>query len=101
MPIANMALPCGSNLHPPKRLKRGRSENEFPHRTGPARKVRRMKLKTFAAAIVAALFPFGLAAYSQGSAHPIPSIVQQNGRYALMVDGAPFLMLGAQANNSR
>ena len=34
------------------------------------------------------------------TAHPIPRIVQQNGRYALMVDGAPFLMLGAQANNS-
>jgi beta-galactosidase GanA len=59
-----------------------------------------MKMKTFAAAIVAALFPFGLAGYSQGTAHPIPSIAQQNGRYALMVDGAPFLMLGAQANNS-
>jgi beta-galactosidase GanA len=59
-----------------------------------------MKMKTFAAAIVAALFPFGLAGYSQGTAHPIPSIAQQNGRYALMVDGAPFLMLGAQSNNS-
>jgi hypothetical protein len=59
-----------------------------------------MKMKTFAAAIVVALFPFGLAAYSQVTAHPIPRIVQQNGRYALMVDGAPFLMLGAQANNS-
>jgi len=59
-----------------------------------------MKMKTFAAAIVAALFPFGLAGYSQGTAHPIPSIAKQNGRYALMVDGAPFLMLGAQANNS-
>jgi beta-galactosidase GanA len=41
-----------------------------------------------------------LTRYSQGTAHPIPSIAQQNGRYALMVDGAPFLMLGAQANNS-
>jgi hypothetical protein len=59
-----------------------------------------MKMKTVAAAIVAVLFPFGLAAYSQVTAHPIPRIVQQNGRYALMVDGAPFLMLGAQANNS-
>jgi hypothetical protein len=59
-----------------------------------------MKITTFAAVIVAALFPFGLAANSQGTAYPIPRIVQQNGRYALMVDGAPFLMLGAQANNS-
>jgi beta-galactosidase GanA len=31
---------------------------------------------------------------------PIPSIVQKNGRTALMVDGAPFLMLGVQANNA-
>ncbi len=59
-----------------------------------------MKMKTFAAAIVATLFPFGLAVHSQETAHPIPRIVQQNGRYALMVDGAPFLMLGAKANNS-
>jgi beta-galactosidase GanA len=31
---------------------------------------------------------------------PLPSIAQKNGRFALMVDGAPFLILGAQANNS-
>ncbi len=31
---------------------------------------------------------------------PLPSVVQKNGRTALMVDGAPFLMLGVQANNS-
>ncbi|MDR3527463.1 MAG: DUF5597 domain-containing protein [Rhizomicrobium sp.] len=30
----------------------------------------------------------------------IPTVVQKNGHYALMVDGAPFLMLGVQANNS-
>src|SRR3546814_9342180 len=29
-----------------------------------------------------------------------PTIATQNGRHALIVDGAPFLMLGAQANNS-
>jgi hypothetical protein len=29
-----------------------------------------------------------------------PRIVQQQGRYALMVDGAPYLVLGAQINNS-
>jgi hypothetical protein len=57
-------------------------------------------MKTFAAAIVATLFTCGLAAHSQVAAHPIPRIVQQNGRYAMMVDDAPFLMLGAQANNS-
>ncbi len=30
----------------------------------------------------------------------IPHLVTQNGRHALMVDGEPFLILGAQANNS-
>src|SRR5580658_10881073 len=30
----------------------------------------------------------------------IPHIVQKDGRYALFVDGAPYLMLGAQVNNS-
>jgi len=34
------------------------------------------------------------------SAKPIPSLVMKDGRYALMVEGAPFLMLGVQANNS-
>jgi beta-galactosidase GanA len=30
----------------------------------------------------------------------IPRLVQKDGRYALFVDGAPYLMLGAQVNNS-
>jgi Domain of unknown function (DUF5597)/Beta-galactosidase len=30
----------------------------------------------------------------------IPAIVQKHGRYALIVDGEPYLMLGVQANNS-
>ena len=33
-------------------------------------------------------------------AAPLPHLVHQGGHHALMVDGAPFLMLGAQANNS-
>jgi len=33
-------------------------------------------------------------------ATPVPEIVSKNGRHALMVDGAPFLILGIQANNS-
>ena len=37
---------------------------------------------------------------AQAEECPIPSLVQKDGRYALMVDGAPFLMLGAQVNNS-
>ena len=31
---------------------------------------------------------------------PIPRIVKKDGRYALFVDDAPYLMLGAQAHNS-
>ncbi len=31
---------------------------------------------------------------------PLPRIAQKDGHYALFVDGAPFLMLGAQVNNS-
>ncbi len=32
--------------------------------------------------------------------HALPRIVHPDGRYALLVDGAPFLVLGAQVNNS-
>jgi beta-galactosidase GanA len=31
---------------------------------------------------------------------PVPELVGRAGRHALMVDGAPYLILGAQANNS-
>jgi beta-galactosidase GanA len=31
---------------------------------------------------------------------PIPSLIERNGRRALLVDGEPFLILGAQVNNS-
>jgi beta-galactosidase GanA len=37
---------------------------------------------------------------AQVKEHPIPQVVKKDGRYAFMVDGAPFLMLGAQAHNS-
>src|SRR3954452_12004164 len=41
------------------------------------------------------------AAAPAAAAAPLPRIAAQpNGRHMLMVDGAPFLMLGAQANNS-
>lgn len=48
------------------------------------------------------LFPalFGQQSHSDGIAKPIPSIEEKNGRFALMVDGKPLLMLGVQANNS-
>ena len=31
---------------------------------------------------------------------PLPRVVSQDGRHALLVDGAPYLILGGQANNS-
>ena len=34
------------------------------------------------------------------AAAPVPALVTRDGRSALMVDGAPYLMLGAQVNNS-
>jgi len=33
-------------------------------------------------------------------AEPLPRLVTKDGKHALLVDGAPFLMLGAQTNNS-
>jgi beta-galactosidase GanA len=45
------------------------------------------------------LFLLSLAVAS-ACAQPLPRLVQQDGRYALMVDGAPFLMLAGQAHNS-
>lgn len=34
------------------------------------------------------------------AAQDVPRIVSRDGKHALIVDGAPFLMLGAQVNNS-
>jgi beta-galactosidase GanA len=42
--------------------------------------------------------------WAQGTARPeaspMPRVVEKDGRWALMVDGAPYLMLGVQVNNS-
>lgn len=43
---------------------------------------------------------FDTKAEPQPEKHNLPKITQQNGRYALFVDGAPYLILGAQVNNS-
>ena len=40
------------------------------------------------------------AASVAGAAAPVPELVTRNGRTALLVDGAPYLVLGAQVNNS-
>jgi beta-galactosidase GanA len=50
----------------------------------------------------------GGASVAQGVARPVaqagaaqmPRVVEKDGRWALMVDGAPYLMLGVQINNS-
>ncbi|MCW3836469.1 DUF5597 domain-containing protein [Sphingomonas canadensis] len=53
-----------------------------------------------AAALAAAVIPaLALSAVAQ-PAPELPRLVSKQGRHALFVDGAPFLMLGAQANNS-
>src|SRR5437867_13092957 len=46
----------------------------------------------------AAALAFSLAA--SASAAPLPQVVSKDGRHTLLVDGAPFLILGGQANNS-
>ena len=40
------------------------------------------------------------ASMAAGAAAPMPELVTRNGRSALLVDGAPYLVLGAQVNNS-
>ena len=55
------------------------------------------------AAVIVCLFALALSAFAQSAPareSPIPRIVTKDGRYALLVDGAPFLVLGAQVNNS-
>jgi hypothetical protein len=42
----------------------------------------------------------GVQAQPQSDDPSLPRIVERNGRHALFVDGAPYLVLGAQANNS-
>jgi len=41
-----------------------------------------------------------MAAAGAAAASDIPQIVKKDGRFALMVDGAPFVILGGQAQNS-
>jgi len=41
------------------------------------------------AILLASFAGFAVQAQAPAKDHPIPSIVQQDGRYALMVDGAP------------
>src|ERR1022692_935873 len=58
---------------------------------------------TYRSAILAAILAAcsgAIALQAQEKDRPIPQIVKKDGRFALMVDGAPYFMLGAQAHNS-
>jgi hypothetical protein len=55
-------------------------------------------LRKVIACLVSTLLAAAIPAVAQ--AGDTPHIVEKQGRHALIVDGAPFLMLGAQANNS-
>jgi hypothetical protein len=58
-----------------------------------------MKMTSAVLAVIAAASVAGTLR-AQVKEHPIPRLEQKDGRYALFVDGAPYLMLGAQVHNS-
>jgi beta-galactosidase GanA len=58
-----------------------------------------MKMKRQALLLAWTLSALVTAAHAQ-QATPVPHVETKDGRHALIVDGAPFLMLGAQVNNS-
>jgi len=67
----------------------------------------RFRSAVFAALVLAAMETFAAQGFAQASTsasrtavRSIPTIVQKDGHFALMVDGAPYLELGVQANNS-
>lgn len=51
-------------------------------------------------AMIGAMMALGLATPLAAQQTEVPRIVTKAGRHALLVDGRPFLMLGAQVNNS-
>ena len=56
-------------------------------------------MKSMRAFLLGALLPVAGTA-SGAQATPLPQVSEHGGRHALIVDGAPFLILGAQTNNS-
>jgi beta-galactosidase GanA len=61
----------------------------------------RVYLGGVAAVLIAGVsFAQGPARAVQTGAAQMPRVVEKDGRWALMVDGAPYLMLGVQINNS-
>ena len=64
-------------------------------------KYARFFLRSIVIGVVAAATLAGTSAgYAQAAANPMPKLVEKDGRWALMVDGAPYLILGDQVNNS-
>lgn len=53
-----------------------------------------------ARSLAAVIGLLALPAPARAADRPIPRLVHKDGRHALLVDGAPFLILGAQVNNS-
>jgi hypothetical protein len=62
---------------------------------GPA-----LALLIFALALLTAIGALLAPSPASAAEPPLPRLIEQNGRHALFVDGAPFLVLGAQVNNS-
>ena len=56
--------------------------------------------RAFSGFVAVAFALTALAAFAQVMERPIPRIVKKDGRFALLVDGAPYFMLAAQVNNS-
>ena len=61
--------------------------------------IRTLTMAMLSAGCLLAAQPAALAA-APAPAGDLPRLETRNGRHALIVDGAPFLMLGAQVNNS-
>ena len=60
-----------------------------------------MSARSRSALLVAvALLAWPALAHARGEDRSLPRLVHKDGRHALLVDGAPFLVLGAQINNS-
>ena len=57
-------------------------------------------MKKTAHLLAAVLCALALSPAQAAGARPIPHLVQKDGRHALIVDGQPYTMLGAQAHNS-
>lgn len=58
------------------------------------------RLRAFAGAASALALVAAALVPASGLAADLPKLVTKDGRHALMVDGAPYLMLGVQANNA-